>query len=162
MKELANVMVGSSSTEAAQAQIQSWLPESKDHSTLVLISAILFMLEDNVKEAVRALRAPRTMEHHALLVQLYLRMDRLDLAQKELKALKAKDEDSCLTSLATAWTHMCTGDTKLQEAAYIYDELVDKYGASATLLNGLAVAKMHQGAFEEAEGHLQEALTKVT
>jgi hypothetical protein len=39
--------------------------------------------------------------------------------------------------------------------------LIDKYGASATLLNGLAVSKMHQGLFEEAEASLQEALTKV-
>jgi hypothetical protein len=29
------------------------------------------------------------------------------------------------------------------------------------LLNGLAAAKMHSGQFEEAEGFLQEALTKV-
>jgi len=32
-----------------------------------------------------------------------------------------------------------------QDAAYIYDELIDKYGGSSLLLNGLAVAKMHQG-----------------
>ena len=38
---------------------------------------------------------------------------------------------------------------------------MDKYGASASLLNGLAVSKMQQGLFEEAETHLQEALTKV-
>jgi len=29
-----------------------------------------------------------------------------------------------------------------QDAAYVYDELVDKYGGSALLLNGLAVAKV--------------------
>lgn len=50
---------------------------------------------------------------------------------------------------------------KAQDAAYIYEELIDKYGASAALLNGLAVAKMHQGQFDEAEVNLQEALTKV-
>lgn len=38
--------------------------------------------------------------------------------------------------------------------------MIDKYGASTTLLNSLAVAKMHLGAFEEAETTLQEALTK--
>jgi hypothetical protein len=40
--------------------------------------------------------------------------------------------------------------------------LIDKYGSTATLLTGLAVSKMHQGAFEEAETSLQEALTKVS
>jgi hypothetical protein len=39
--------------------------------------------------------------------------------------------------------------------------LIDKYNASAALLNGLAAAKMHAGQFEEAEGYLQDALTKV-
>lgn len=43
----------------------------------------------------------------------------------------------------------------------MYEELIDKYGASAMLLNGLAVSKMQQGQFEEAETNLQEALTKV-
>jgi hypothetical protein len=38
---------------------------------------------------------------------------------------------------------------------------MDKYGASTVLLNGLAVSKMQQGLFEEAESHLMEALTKV-
>jgi hypothetical protein len=40
--------------------------------------------------------------------------------------------------------------------------LIDKFGGSALLLNGLAVAKMHQGLFEEAEVVLLEALNKVT
>ena len=87
-------------------------------------------------------------------------MDRLDLAQKELKTLKSKDEDCPLAYLATAWTNLYAGGPKVQEAAYIYDELVDKYGGSSLLLNGLAVAKLHQGQYEEAETLLQEALTK--
>ena len=161
MKVLTNQMSSPGSIEVAQMQIQEWQTEAKDNNTLSLISAILFMMDDNVKDAMKALRNPRTFEHHALLIQLYLRLDRLDLAQKELKALKAKDEESCLAYLATAWTHLYAGGAKLQEAAYIYDELIDKYGASSMLLNGLAVAKMQQGAFEEAETHLQEALTKV-
>ncbi len=43
----------------------------------------------------------------------------------------------------------------------MYDELIDKYGGSPALLNGLAAAKMSAGQFEEAESALQEALTKV-
>jgi Flp pilus assembly protein TadD len=54
------------------------------------------------------------------------------------------------------------GGSKAQEAAYTYEELIDKYGGSALLLSGLAVAKMHQNQFEEAETLLQEALTKVS
>ena len=76
--------------------------------------------------------------------------------------MNAIDEDSPLCMLASAWTNLSLGGAKgAQDAAYIYDELVDKYGGSALLLNGLAVAKMHQGQYEEAESYLQEALTKV-
>jgi hypothetical protein len=35
-------------------------------------------------------------------------MDRLDLAQQQLKLLKASDEDHVLTNLATAWTQLYT------------------------------------------------------
>ena len=54
------------------------------------------------------------------------------------------------------------GGAKIQEAAYIYDELIDKFGASPSLLNGLAVAKMHQGQWDEAEASLKESITKVS
>ncbi len=54
------------------------------------------------------------------------------------------------------------GGGKAQEAAYIYDELIEKYGASPVLLNGLAVSKMHLSQWEEAETSLKEAITKVT
>lgn len=37
-------------------------------------------------------------------------------------------------------------------------ELVEKYGPSVALLNGIAVAHMHQGDFERAEQTLKEAL----
>ena len=54
------------------------------------------------------------------------------------------------------------GAAKAQEAAYMYDELIDKYGSFPPLLNGLAVAKMHQGQWDEAEAQLKEAIAKVT
>ena len=50
---------------------------------------------------------------------------------------------------------------KALEASYLYDELIDKYGGSSLLLNGLALSKMHLSLFEEAETILNDALTKV-
>ena len=45
---------------------------------------------------------------------------------------------------------------KCKEACYAYEELIDKFGSSLTLLNGLAVAKMHQKDYDEAQKRLQE------
>jgi hypothetical protein len=111
-------------------------------------------------------------------------MDRVDLAQQRLALMKSVDEESALTQLAMAWVHMravrclppfdhsssmnCTvfvvqGDPKgLVDASNIYEDLSEKYGASVMLTTGLAVSKMHQGLWEEAETHLQQALTKVS
>lgn len=42
----------------------------------------------------------------ALLVQLYIRIDRLDLAESQVKVMKNADEDSTLSMLAGAWTNL--------------------------------------------------------
>jgi hypothetical protein len=39
-------------------------------------------------------------------VQLFLRMDRPDLAEKQLKTMQTMDDDSSLTQLAAAWVFL--------------------------------------------------------
>jgi coatomer protein complex subunit epsilon len=161
VRVMATFLSDPSKKDAALAQVQEWLGDfsTTPSSTLKLITAMLHMHDDNLKEALKVIRNPTDMEQHGLTTQIYLRMDRLDLAQKQLKSMRSIDEDSTLTQLATAWVHLATPG-KAQDASYIYEELSDKHGASALLLNGLAVSKMHQAAFEEAETLLQEAIGK--
>jgi coatomer protein complex subunit epsilon len=52
------------------------------------------------------------------------------------------------------------GGDKIQDAYYIYQELIDKFGATPLLLNGQASSFLQQGKVEEAEAALSEALEK--
>jgi coatomer subunit epsilon len=56
----------------------------------------------------------------ALLIQLYIRIDRLDLAEKHLKVMKSADEDSTLSMLASAWIGLSSVSARLFIAAFSY------------------------------------------
>ncbi|XP_018010201.1 coatomer subunit epsilon [Hyalella azteca] len=94
------------------------------------------------------------------MVHCYLAMHRLDAARKELKTMQEKDDDATLTQLAQAWIHVASGGDKLQDAYYVYQELIDKNTSTPLLLTGQAACFLGQGKTEEAEAALQEALDK--
>lgn len=146
------------------SKLQEWLSDAafNQNRTVRMVAATIYLNEDNHKDAFKILKDPTNLEHHAMLVELYLKMFRSDLAEKQLKVMKGIDEDAVLTMLATAQVNLAPNSTKIQDAIYIYEELIDKYGGTLFLLNGIAVAKMQMGLFEEAESALQDSLTKNT
>ncbi|CAK9013392.1 Coatomer subunit epsilon-2 (Epsilon-coat protein 2) (Epsilon-COP 2) [Durusdinium trenchii] len=162
VKMLATFLSQPAQREALLETIKDWLSDEtiRDNQTLQLMAGLMFFQAGDTKEALRALRSRSNLEILALSVQIYISMNRVDLAQKELEELQRLDDDCTLTQLATAWVHLANGSSKAQEAAYIYQEQMDKTVASAALLNGLGVANMQLKKFGEAAKSLEEAHQK--
>lgn len=52
------------------------------------------------------------------------------------------------------------GQDKLQDAFYIIQEIIDKYGTTANLLNMQAACFINQKKYDEADSVLQESMEK--
>lgn len=67
------------------------------------------------------------------------------------------NEDATITQLTLAWVNMGAGKEKLQEAFYIYQEMIDKYGATPLLQVSQSCSLILQAKYSEAEKLLLEA-----
>lgn len=150
------------SKEDVLATIADWLadPAVSYNSTVLLVAGIIYTNEANHVEALKALHGGDTLEMMAVSVLNYLRIDRVDQAEKQVKAMSAVDDDATITQLATAWVNVFLGGSKVQDAAYIYQELGDKFNWTSRLLNGSAACNMAMERWEEAESQLLEAFEK--
>jgi coatomer protein complex subunit epsilon len=135
-------------------------PGAAANSLLCVAAAALFCAEADYKEALKANQTAQTLEQHAMVTHVYVCMNRLDLAEKQVALMQRIDDDATVTQLSCAEVMAAKGASKAQDAFYIYQDLSEKYGPSALLLNNLATCNMLLGKFEEAEGNLQEALSK--
>ncbi|CAG8594740.1 8176_t:CDS:2 [Ambispora gerdemannii] len=137
-------------------------PANSLNSTIQIISGTIYYHEGLLEDALKVLmKNNKNLECVALIIQIYLQMDRVDLAKRELAATKSWAEDAMLAQLIEAWVGLRTGGDKYQESYYIYEEIAQSPSSNTVkILNGQAVCHIHLGRYPEAEGLLLEALNK--
>jgi coatomer protein complex subunit epsilon len=162
---LANYLSGDTTTkQRIFSDVEKLATQSHDPDGYVhlIIAAQIAYLEQQYDQALKFLHGVDQNEAAALSVQSFLKLDRADLARKELKKMQEKDEDATLTQLSQAAIHLTVGSggDKLDEAFYIFHDLAAKYGTTPLLANGQAVALIARAKYDEAEPLLHEALEK--
>lgn len=142
-------------TEDLVQQMKSLV--SYDDTSLQLHAAQLFLRHRAVREALQCVHLGTTMEHLALSLQIYLSMDRLDLAKERLDLLAQADEDAVLAQLGTVFCEIAKGRTGAEKALHTLGMLTEQYGNSPFLNNVTACAHMTAGNYAAAETVLVES-----
>ncbi|KAI9320812.1 coatomer epsilon subunit-domain-containing protein [Dichotomocladium elegans] len=150
--------------ESAIQQALALLEEGANRvdQTVQVVVATALVHEGNFDEALKVLHTrTKKLECCALATQIYLQMDRLDLARKEVSQAKAWAEDALLLQMMEAWVGLRVGGEKYQEAFYIFEEFgTSSAESSIKVLNGQAAANLALGRYPEAESILMEASNK--
>uniref|UniRef100_A0A7S1T9E3 Coatomer subunit epsilon n=1 Tax=Tetraselmis chuii TaxID=63592 RepID=A0A7S1T9E3_9CHLO len=162
VKLLAAYLSGRTDKDSALVTIADWLSDAASNANplVSIVAGFIYCGEENYIDALKACHHGRSLEQMALCVQVYLKMDRVDQAEKQVRAMSNMDDDATLTQLAHAWTNLALGGQKVQDAQYIYQELGDRNNWTTRLYNGSAVCHMRMGNFDDAEKELLEAINK--
>ena len=122
-----------------------------------LTAAHVFLAAGMKKEALQCVHLGATMEHISCALQIFLQIDRIDLAQKQLQLLKKADEDSMLSQLGSVHVALATGSSMANDAVHTLNQMSEQYGPSPFLLNLMACAHLQQGQYAQAEQRLEQA-----
>lgn len=151
---------------SAKERLANLTKETQDTSCTMLNSIVLAS-EGNWNEALQGTKAHPTLEMQALAVLLCLSCNQVTSAERLLKDMSGKNDDSAAYRLAAAAVKLASGDP--EEAYLTYCDLSSQFPAidgddsasgSALLQTGKAIANMQRGMFTEAVEDLQRGLEK--
>eukprot|EP01080_Neovahlkampfia_damariscottae_P010564 gene10564-3083_t len=127
---------------------------------LLIVSSTIYTLEGDYLSSIKLMKDMNNLEMCSILISNYLSINRIDLAEKTLKIMSEKNDDASITQLSTASIYLSKGEDKLILAESIYQELIEKYTESVSLLNGKAIVCLKEGRYDEANKILLQALSK--
>lgn len=106
LKYLAEYLSNKSKQEAILSQVEQQLSANANNETLLIVASIIYMQENNIEAAYRVLHSSDSLEALAYIVDILLKLNRVDLARKKLKEMQEKDDDATLTQLVQAWCNI--------------------------------------------------------
>lgn len=90
-----------------------------------------------------------------IMMQIYIRINRLDLAEKLIQKIKSFKDES-FVQLIEACFYISKGGECVNDAIRIIEGLIQKYSSSPFLSNALGICYMHNHSFEYALNYFQE------
>jgi hypothetical protein len=162
IKQLAQYRTSSQEGKALVLEtLEQWLADEsmRENTTLQLVATEIYIQEDNFRAALPLVHGDRdNLDKMAMAVHIFLKLDRVDLAQRTLTQMQIVEDDDCLTVLAGAAIAVAEGDdAKLEAASLNLEELVERHGPSLVIYNALAACKMASRKFPQAFNYLKNA-----
>ncbi|GBE86545.1 predicted protein [Sparassis crispa] len=136
----------------------------KEKGMVRILAGTAFAIAGEVEEALETLGVGTTtdnLEAVALIVQIYLSINRPDLARKEFERAKRWAEDDLLIQLIEASIGLVTGKDGYTDAnAFYTEQLANPSLSSPRLLTARGVTRLLKGEISGAKSDFEEAVSQ--